>query len=207
MFDWKAFGAQVVDTLKGHVDRALQPFDARLKELETRSPEKGEKGEPGSQGDRGEPGVDGTPGRDGRDGQPGRDGAPGTDGKDGAPGQDGKDGLGFDDINVEFDGERSFKLIFTRGELRKEFGAFKLPVVVDRGVWKDGAFERGDGVTWGGSFWIAQKNTETKPDTPGSDWRLAVKRGRDGKDGKPGERGAPGARGDKGEPGPRGFGG
>lgn len=54
----------------------------------------------------------------------------------------------------------------------------------------------GDGVTWGGSFWIAQKDTATKPD--GGEWRLAVKKGRDGKDGLAGERG------EKGLPGPAG---
>lgn len=163
----------------------------------------GEKGEPGAKGEAG------PAGRDGRDGQPGRDGEKGIDGKDGAPGLNGKDGidgLGFDDIQVEFDGERSFKLVFIRGDQRKEFGAFILPTVIDRGVWKEGEFKRGDAVTWGGSLWIAQKDTAGKPDTPDSGWRLSAKKGRDGKDGKdgkPGERGLPGPKGD---PGPRGFG-
>ena len=54
-------------------------------------------------------------------------------------------------------------------------------------------------------MWIAQQDTDTKPDMPDSHWRLAVKRGRDGKDGKPGERGAVGAKGERGEIGQRGL--
>lgn len=94
---------------------------------------------------------------------------------------------------------------FARGEKVKEF-KFSLPIVIDRGMWREGKFERGDGVTWGGSFFIAQRDTSAKPETS-PDWRLAVKRGRDGvngKDGKPGPEGKPGPRG---EVGPRGYGG
>src|SRR5580765_1441734 len=60
----------------------------------------------------------------------------------------------------------------------------KTNIVLDAGVWKDGtAYSQGDGVTWAGSFWIAQADTGAKPGDS-EDWRLAVKRGRDGKDGK-----------------------
>ena len=55
-----------------------------------------------------------------------------------------------------------------------------MPVVVDKGVYrKDSEYLKGDGVTSGGNFWIAQKDA---PDgAPGTtpDWRLAVKKGRD----------------------------
>ncbi|MDX0310555.1 hypothetical protein GOC54_05380 [Sinorhizobium meliloti] len=101
-------------------------------------------------------------------------------GKDGDPGND---GLGFDDLDVSYDGEKSITLKFTQGERVKEF-AFTMPVVIDRGVYRDGSeYKAGDGVTWGGSFWIAQKDTSAKPDA-GDDWRLSVKRGRDGKHGE-----------------------
>jgi integrin beta 3 len=72
---------------------------------------------------------------------------------------------------------------------------------IDRGVWRDGAYKCGDAVSHGGSIWIAQQDTDTKPDSVDSHWRLAVKRGRDGKDGKPGERGPIGAKGERGERG------
>lgn len=101
-------------------------------------------------------------------------------GKDGDPGND---GLGFDDLDAAYDGEKTITLTFMRGERVKEF-AFTMPVVIDRGVYRDGSeYKAGDGVTWGGSFWIAQKDTSAKPDA-GDDWRLSVKRGRDGKHGE-----------------------
>jgi hypothetical protein len=97
------------------------------------------------------------------------------------PAVNGIDGFGFDDLTVEQSGERSFVLRFTQGERSKEF-SFDVPVVIDRGVYKDGAtYAAGDGVTWAGSYWIAQKETGSKPDS-GDGFRLAVKRGRDGKD-------------------------
>lgn len=105
----------------------------------------------------------------------------GADGKDGRDGTDGADGLGFDDLAAEFDGERGITLRMMRGEQVKEF-AFSLPVVIDRGVFREGSYVKGDGCTFGGSFWIAQKDTDEKPGI-GDGWRLAVKKGRDGKDG------------------------
>lgn len=102
-------------------------------------------------------------------------------GKDGQ-GKDGADGLGFDDMEAVYDGEKTITLKFVRGERVKEF-AFTLPVVIDRGIYTEGkTYSAGDGVTWGGSFWIAQKETSSKPGE-GGDWRLAVKKGRDGRDG------------------------
>lgn len=61
----------------------------------------------------------------------------------------------------------------------------KTASVLDRGVWREGSFEKGDGVTYAGSFFIAQRDTISS-DKPGQSdaWRLAVKRGRDGQDGK-----------------------
>jgi hypothetical protein len=103
-------------------------------------------------------------------------------GKDGNPGKPGADGFGFDDMDVSYDGEKTITLRFAKGERTKEF-AFEIPVVIDRGVFREGSeYKAGDGVTWAGSFWIAQKHTCAKPDT-GEDWRLSVKRGRDGRDG------------------------
>lgn len=100
-------------------------------------------------------------------------------GKDGEPG---KDGLGFDELAVTHDGERGFKFVLARGDQVKEF-AFTLPVVLDRGVFKEGTtYCPGDGVTFGGSFWICRAETTDKPGTS-DNFRLAVKKGRDGKDG------------------------
>lgn len=96
--------------------------------------------------------------------------------------RDGVDGFGFEDLNVEQVGERGFRFVFAKGDRHKAF-EFALPVVIDRGVFKAGTkYAAGDGVTFGGSFWIAQAETTDKPENSKS-WRLAVKRGRDGKDG------------------------
>lgn len=103
------------------------------------------------------------------------------DGRDGIDGKDGADGLGFDDIDITHDGERGFTIAVARGERRKEF-SFQLPVVLERGVYKaDRQYERGDAVTADGSYWIAQKDTPAGKPGQSSDWRLAVKKGRDGK--------------------------
>lgn len=157
---------------------------------------------PGPQGDPGKPGEVGTPGRDGLDVKDmfraeggrvvavmsdgttrdlgvvvGKDGVPGRDGKDGLPGLD---GVGFDDLDL-IEADDGVFLRFTRGEQVK---SFRLPIVIDCGVYREGkTYHRGNGVTWAGSFWIAQEETQEKPDS-GKGWRLSVKRGRDGKDGK-----------------------
>lgn len=148
--------------------------------------EPGPRGEPGEKGEAGEQGPAGAPGIEGEQGAQGLPGINGKDGEPGRDGRDGRDGLGFDDLAVEQTDERSFKLVFAQGDARKEF-AFVVPAVIDRGVFKadrEESYQPGDGVTWGGSYWIAQEETKAKPDSPDSHWRLAVKRGRDGKDAK-----------------------
>lgn len=158
----------------------------------------------------GKDGADGKDGKDGEDGQPGKKGADGIGlagalidrdgnlvmtmtngetkslglvaGKDGEDGKDGRDGFGFDDMTLDYDGERTFTFLFQRGGHIEE-RRFVVPVVLDRGVYRaETAYAKGDAVTYGGSVWIAQSDTKAKPDGS-SDWRLAVKKGRDGKDG------------------------
>lgn len=99
--------------------------------------------------------------------------------------KDGKDGLGFDDLAVEDNGEGNVTIKFQRGEAVKEFN-LHFPCFKYRGVWTEQAYREGDGVTFGGSLWLAKKESpEGKPGQSG-DWQLAVKKGRDGKDGKDG---------------------
>lgn len=159
----------------------------------------GKDGAPGRDGVDGKDGAPGADGKDGRDGLAGVPGAPGRDGvngKDGAPGADGRDGLGPDDIEEELeDGGRVLVRRWKRGgEVVKEFRHVTAQPL-ERGTWREGhTYQRGDITTWGGSYWIALADTSTKPETS-PDWRLSVKRGRDGKDGKngrDGERGPPG---------------
>jgi hypothetical protein len=94
-----------------------------------------------------------------------------------------KDGMGFDDLSVEYDGERTFKFVMTRGTETKEY-AFDIPVLIYRDLYSDAkTYVRGDSVTWDGSIWHAQVDgAKEKPGT-GKEWRLAVKKGKPGKDG------------------------
>lgn len=161
--------------------------------------EPGVPGQPGAKGDTGErgpEGPEGKPGRDGRDGLAGVQGEKGLDGTTGRDGVDGKDGLGFDDLQVDFDGERTFMLRAVSGERVKELGRFRTPTAIYRGVYQAGkTYDADDLVTWAGSVWHATGSTDAKPGAGATPWRLAVKAGRDGKDGRDGKEGLKGADG------------
>lgn len=106
-------------------------------------------------------------------------------GKPGAPGENGADGFSVEKFRAEclYDGKRTFTFKFTQGDRVEEF-PFKVPMVIDAGVWKEGTeYETGDAVTWGNSLWVVKAEiTKEKPGT--SDWRMQQKRPRDGKDGE-----------------------
>lgn len=100
-------------------------------------------------------------------------------------GKDGIDGLGFDNLRMEFDGERTLTLAFKNDGQEKSL-QFKMPTVIYQGIYSpETSYEKSDSVTFGGSTWIAVKDAPTgKPGEPGADgWKLAVKAGRNGKDG------------------------
>lgn len=143
-----------------------------------RGPE-GPAGRDGGPGPAGEKGMDGAPGRDGRDG------LPGLAGKDGADGIDGADGFSLEDFDVSLgDDGRTLSFKFARGELIKE-RQIKLAVLLDKGIYRpDAGYEKGDCVSLGGSGFVAQKDAPAGKPGESDDWRLFVKRGRDGKDGK-----------------------
>lgn len=190
-------------------------FAARLQALEERETvhicKEGPQGPQGERGPAGESivGPAGKDGRDGLAGLPGRDGGKGLDGKDGADGLDGKDGadgLGFEDMDAEYDEYGRMYHVYRRGDQVKRF---RVPGFVDRGVYKAGdVYEKGDGASWGGEFWIAQETTKAKPGTETGDkrtWRLAVRRGSEGKQGQKGDVGPRGEKGDLGPRGPQGY--
>lgn len=95
-----------------------------------------------------------------------------VDGKDGEPGKDGAPGR---DIDLEA----------VRASIQEEVQKQVTAPLADayKGVWKPGAYKRGQLVTWGGSVWFAKGDTEAKPESDDT-WTLIVKRGRDGKDGE-----------------------
>jgi hypothetical protein len=192
-----------------HVQKAVAAIPAPKDGADGKNGADGIDGKDGTNGIDGKNGTDGIHGKDGLDGKNGRDGLDAVEfirsegnlivtlsngttkdlgpinGKDGAPGKDGRDGLGFDDLDVTYDGERTFKLKFARPGDVKEF-EFSIPVAIYRGVFKYGeAYKQGDTVTWGGHLYHCDTDTTDKPDGEQRCWTLAVRRGRDGKDTKP----------------------
>lgn len=101
--------------------------------------------------------------------------------KDGKDGKDGIDLKGFD-ILLGDDG-RTVSLSLSDGESTFE-KTLKIPSVLDKGFYNsEKVYEKGDGVSYGGGFWISQSDENTdKPASGSASWRLAVKRGRDGRE-------------------------
>jgi Collagen triple helix repeat (20 copies) len=156
----------------------------------------GPRGEPGLEGKRGEKGDAGEKGERGEPGAQGATGPAGSDGKDGAPGQKGEPGRNASDLNYlqNYAAEQVARALKTATVMTPDGGRtlcwaigdlvheIKTAIVLDAGVWKEGAsYVPGDGVTLGGSFFIAQTVTTAKPGKS-DEWRLAVKRGSDGRD-------------------------
>lgn len=53
----------------------------------------------------------------------------------------------------------------------------KIASVIDRGVFSaEKSYEQGDGTTYGGCYWIAQKDAPVGVPGGSDDWRLAVKK-------------------------------
>ena len=201
--DATAVAQTVYQLVERHLQRSIEPLTARLAALEARAPERGDKGDPGPVGGEGQRGEQGIPGRDGRDGMPGPSGERGSDGKngrDGIDGKDGVDGFGFDDLEVEHDGERGFTFRFAREGRPPQEWRFAVPAQIYRGVWVEGqTYVRGDTVTWGGMMFYCGATTNTeKPKETAKSWTLCVKRGADGRDGKAGPRGERGPEGGRG---------
>jgi hypothetical protein len=201
MFDPTKF----VSELHEYIGRVMAPIVERLKALELRPvpdmpmiPAKGEKGDPG------EPGRDAVVSYDdivkaveevherivpkyildlerrGTDAiQRAIDRLPvPKDGKDGI------DALGFDDLESDYDGDRTLTLRFVRGAQKKEF-TYRLPLVIDRGYHRKlNKYEKGDAVTHDGTLWIALKSTDLTPSIAAKqDWRIAARKGEDGRPG------------------------
>jgi integrin beta 3 len=162
----------------------------------------GPPGETGPEGKRGLPGDIGQKGERGEPGKQGGIGPPGIDGKNGERGIKGEAGRNASDLiflqeYIAEQVERTFKTAkFTTSDggrtLRWMIGdmvhEIKTAIVLDAGVWKEGtSYAAGDGVTLGGSFFIAQAMTTAKPGKS-DEWRLAVKRGTDGRDARADEK-------------------
>lgn len=91
-------------------------------------------------------------------------------------GVNGKDALPVESIGIVQDGR---DVVIKLGDTKH---VIKLDTVIDRGVWREAEYEKGDAVTYGGSLWIAQDSGDHGAPGTSKAWRLAVKKGRDGKD-------------------------
>lgn len=166
------------------------------------APRDGRDGLPGVPGPAGEKGLDGKDGRNGVDGRDGLPGAPGEKGLDGLAGRDGADGRDGTLEGLSF--TREDRSVIVRRADGSELGRWTTPDVIDRGHYQAGAtYQPGDGVTYAGSWWVAQAETDARPNEGGTPWRLAVKRGDKGATGPRGERGPAGEKGAQGLPGGR----
>lgn len=97
--------------------------------------------------------------------------------------KDGRDALPLESFELELgDDGRTVTVRMQAGETLIE-KTVKIASVIDRGVFSaEKSYEQGDGTTYGGCYWIAQKDAPAGVPGGSDDWRLAVKKGRDGKD-------------------------
>jgi hypothetical protein len=77
------------------------------------------------------------------------------------------------------DGGRTIRIVSKYTNGAEVVHELKTDILKYRNVWTPGAYERGDIVTWNGSSWHCERATQSEPETS-DDWKLMVKRGRDG---------------------------
>lgn len=87
-------------------------------------------------------------------------------------------------IDIQHSEQRTLTLTVNRTSGASETKSFDVPVMIYQGIFKSGQeYLPGDTVTWGGSLWHCDEQTQDKPGEAGSKgWTLAAKRGRDGRD-------------------------
>lgn len=156
-----------------------------FKEILTREAPKAVEGPPGPAG------KDGASGKDGRDGIDGKDGAPGIGekGERGVDGINGKDGAASTIPGPKGDtGERGADGIATRAEqdawFEQRAADLEARSLADvfQGVYDQSkSYIRGMIAVWDGQPWLAMVETRAVPGVS-SDWKLLVKKGRDGRD-------------------------
>ena len=132
MFDGEVFGQQMVEVVKGYVDRQTAPLIARIAELEAREMPAAIQGERGEKGEPGEPAdmemvkqwvaegvaaaVEAIPAPEAKEGERGPEGPAGQKGADGADGKPGADGIGLADAMIDKDG--NLHLTMTNGQVK-----------------------------------------------------------------------------------------
>lgn len=200
MRDMDRFVSTVLATIKSVRDQ-LETQIRAIPVVHGRDGQPGVPGRDGVKGDIGERGVMGEPGpvgpqgpvgERGEQGETGAAGRDGTDGLHGKDGQDGRDGSLLEKLQVVPVSERIFDICFEDGTPLKG-GRLKFAVPLYRDSYQaEIAYEKGDAVTDDSSLWIATVDGTTDRPGTSADWKLAVKRGREGKSGPQGLKGGDG---------------
>ena len=84
-------------------------------------------------------------------------------------------------VDVEQVDERNIVNVVNMASGKQYRTPITLPTMIYRNVWKEGHYQKGDVVTFGGCIWHCDQDTDTKPSESAEHWTLAVKKGRDGK--------------------------
>lgn len=101
------------------------------------------------------------------------------------PPREGRDAIdGLTGIDAEYTGDRMIEFRFARSSgVTTRLPVKLLGLQLYQGVYEEGReYERGDQVTRDGSQWTALRDTKEAPGTSARDWKLSVKKGRDGRD-------------------------
>jgi len=112
---------------------------------------------------------------------PGPPGPPGVKGLDGAP------GVGFEDLDVSVDGDRTLVFRFAKGDQEKTFRVVVGWPVYQKNWILGKAYVPGDVVTWDGSEWACLEATDDGQPGVSKSWYRSVTKGARGKDGLDGK--------------------
>ena len=84
---------------------------------------------------------------------------------------------GIASVEVDYDGQRKAVIAVETSDGEKVEKELKIPAVLHKGVWREGAYEKGDSVQLSGSSWICINDTDERPTDGSADWVLSAKRG------------------------------
>jgi hypothetical protein len=84
-------------------------------------------------------------------------------------------------FHVEQIDERNLVAVSQMASGKEQRQEFAMPAMIYKAVWKEGTYQKGDTVTWGGSLWHCDEDTDEKPGDASKCWTLCAKKGRDAK--------------------------
>lgn len=104
----------------------------------------------------------------------------------GPAGEKGVDGLGFEDLDVSLDGDRTLVFRFAKGDQEKTFRVVVGWPVYQKNWIQGKAYVPGDVVTWDGSEWNCLEATNDQQPGLSTVWYRSVTKGRAGAPGRDG---------------------